>query len=163
MCYGIDFGFTNPSAVIELKVDEAAKKLYIRQKVYKSGLTNLSLVQHMKDAKIGTYKYSGADSNKPDAIVELKKNNLRRFNVRPIKKPPGSVYNGIKKVNEYELIVCESSADVQDEFRTYKWKEDSDGNPLPEPVKSNDHAMDAIRYGLKNWLKYRGGGVLAVG
>jgi hypothetical protein len=167
VCYGIDFGFTNPSAVIELKVDEAGKKLYIRQKVFKSGLTNIALVQRMKDANIGAYKYIGADSNKPDAIVELKKNDIRRFNVRAVKKPPGSVYNGIKKVNEYEIIVCEfvceSSTDVQDELSTYKWKEDADGNPLPEPVKSNDHAMDAIRYGLKNWLKFQSGGVLAFG
>jgi len=34
------------------------------------------------------------------------------------------------------------------EKKGYKWKEDKNGNVLDEPVKFNDHAMDAERYYL---------------
>ena len=34
------------------------------------------------------------------------------------------------------------------EMRTYCWKKDRNDLPLPEPVKIDDHAMDAIRYGI---------------
>jgi len=161
--YGIDFGWTNPSSVIELKV--LAKKLYIREMVHKSQLTNEALGDEMEAKGIGSYKYIGADSNKPDAIKELKtrKRPKRSFNIQKIKKGPGSVYNGIKKVNEYHIIIVETSKNVIEEIKDYKWKEDADGNPLPEPVKKGDHAMDALRYGLKNYLKYQGGALAAYG
>jgi hypothetical protein len=144
--YGIDFGFTAPSSVVELKL--LGKKLYIREVVHKAGLTNLELRDQMRNGGVGKYSYIGADSNKPDAIKELKPH----FNIRPVKKPPGSVYNGIKKLKEFELFITQSSKNIREEIKGYKWKENNDGEPLPEPVKKNDHAMDAIRYGIKNKL-----------
>jgi len=156
-CYGVDFGYTNPSAIVELKIDETRKKIYVQQKVFKSGLTNAQLIDAANKAGVGRYKPMGADSNKPDAIAEMRPH----FNVRKVTKGPGSVYNGIKKVKEYELVICEDSTDVMAELKDYKWKEDADGNPLPEPVKKNDHAMDAIRYGVRN--KQSKGQLLAFG
>lgn len=155
--YGCDFGFTNPTALVGLK--SVGKKLYIREVVYKSGMTNAELIREMKAAKIGRHRYIGADSNKPDAIKELRPH----FNIRAVKKGAGSVYNGIKKMNEYELIIVETSHNVIEEIKDYKWKENADGDPLPEPVKAKDHAMDAARYGLKNWLKYGKSSMLAFG
>lgn len=153
--YGIDFGFTNPSAVVEMKI--VNKKLYLREVVFCSGLTNAQLVQEMKYKKIGRYKYIGADSNKPDAIVELRPH----FNIKAVKKGPGSVYNGIKKVNEYRLVLCECSTNLIREVSGYKWKEDNDNNPLPEPIKKDDHLTDAFRYGLRNFLRMQKSGILA--
>jgi phage terminase large subunit len=37
---------------------------------------------------------------------------------------------------------------VQKEIKSYKWKTDKDGKVLDEPVKFNDHSMDALRYGV---------------
>lgn len=162
-CYGIDFGYTNPSAVVELLIDEKQKKLYIREVVYKSELTNNALAGRMVDKGVGAHKLIGADSNKPDAIRELKQYPERRFNIRKVKKGPGSVFNGIKKVLEYELFIEENSANIIREIGAYKWKEDADANPLPEPIKSDDHAMDAIRYGLMNYLSQYGKQILSYG
>jgi phage terminase large subunit len=119
----------------------------------------------MEAKGVGGFKYIGADSNKPDAIRELRtrKSPKRRFNIRAVSKGAGSVYNGIKKVNEYQIIIVETSEHVISEIKDYKWKEDADGNPLPEPVKKNDHAMDAMRYGLRNYLRLQSGGVAAYG
>jgi len=37
------------------------------------------------------------------------------------------------------------------EIQTYSWRTDRQGNILEQPVKFNDHAMDAIRYAVYTW------------
>ncbi len=55
---------------------------------------------------------------------------------------------GIDKVKQYKLHILEDSINLIKEIRSYKWKEDKEGRILEEPVKFNDHAMDAMRYAL---------------
>lgn len=161
--FGCDFGWTNPSCLLKMKL--LGKKLYIKEVIYASELTNEQLGDEMEKKDVGSYKYIGADSNKPDAIKELKtrKSPKRRFNVKAVTKGQGSVYNGIKKMNEYRLIIVETSENVLLEIANYRWKEDADGKPLPEPVKKLDHAMDAGRYGLRNYLRHQGGAMVSFG
>ena len=56
--------------------------------------------------------------------------------------------DGIDFVKRKNLHVHEDAINLDKEIRAYKWKETKDGITLDEPVKFNDHAMDAIRYGL---------------
>jgi phage terminase large subunit len=60
------------------------------------------------------------------------------------------VLDGITKVQDYlkiqgdgkpRLTVDPSCVNTINEFESYVWKENKD-----EPVKDNDHAMDALRY-----------------
>ena len=52
-----------------------------------------------------------------------------------------------------KIHIVEGSDNIIRERSKYKWKTDKDGNPLPEPVKFDDHAMDAIRYGIYTHCK----------
>ena len=45
------------------------------------------------------------------------------------------------------LEIHSSAANLIREIRTYKYREDHSGRVYDEPVKFNDHAMDAMRYG----------------
>jgi phage terminase large subunit len=62
-----------------------------------------------------------------------------------------------------------SAANLIREIRTYKYREDRSGRVYDEPVKFNDHAMDAMRYAAyshfgqrrdvsipKEWLSFGG-------
>lgn len=57
---------------------------------------------------------------------------------------------GIRVVKSKPLRITNNSTNILKEIRAYKWKEDKEGKiKLPEqPVKFNDHACDAIRYGV---------------
>jgi phage terminase large subunit len=46
------------------------------------------------------------------------------------------------------LRICEGSPNIIKEIKFYKWKVDKDNRKLDEPVKFNDHALDAARYGI---------------
>jgi len=56
-------------------------------------------------------------------------------------------------VKRYKLHIHKDSVNLIKEFQGYKWKEDKNGNILDEPVKFNDHALDAVRYGIFTHLK----------
>ena len=45
------------------------------------------------------------------------------------------------------------------EYLPYVWKEDKDGNTLNVPLEMDNHAMDAIRYGIYTHCKARIGAV----
>jgi phage terminase large subunit len=62
-------------------------------------------------------------------------------------KGKNSVKNGIDKIKRHSLYITKDSDDLLREIKFYKWKEDKDGNVLDEPVKFNDHLMDALATG----------------
>ena len=87
------------------------------------------------------------DSAEPQRIKELYNAGL---NVKPALK---DVKKGIDSVKSFPLRISASSSNLIKEIKFYKWKEDKDGNILEEPVKFNDHAVDAMRYAIYNFVK----------
>ncbi len=47
-----------------------------------------------------------------------------------------------------KLHIHERCINTIKEIQGYKYKEDRNGNVLEEPVKFNDHTMDALRYAV---------------
>ena len=85
------------------------------------------------------------DSAEPKSIDELCEMEL---NVLPAAKGPDSVRAGIDFLKSKTIHIIKGSSNIIKERDKYKWKEDKNGNPLPEPIKFDDHAMDGIRYGI---------------
>ncbi len=137
--YGLDFGYINPTCLVEVRIKE--NEVWARELVYQSHLTNSDLIEIMKD-KIDKGKAIYADSAEPQRIEEIYQ---AGFNVYPSEK---NVQFGINRVKQYKLHILEDSVNLIKEIRSYKWKEDKEGRILEEPVKFNDHAMDAMRYAL---------------
>ena len=52
-----------------------------------------------------------------------------------------------------ELLITKSSVNLIKEIESYSWKTDLNGNILEEPVKFNDHALDALRYAVYSYKK----------
>lgn len=138
--YGQDFGYNVPSALVEIEFYEGA--VYIDQVMYETRLTTNDLIERYKDLGITRYAEIFCDAAEPKTIEELTR---AGYNAKPADK---DVTEGIRKVKSMPLFVTKRSADVLKEIKSYKWKQDKDGKVLDEPVKFNDHAMDALRYGV---------------
>lgn len=137
--YGLDFGYNNPTALVEVRIRE--NEAWVREVIYQSHLTNQDLIDLMRSLGLGQSPIY-ADSSEPQRIEELYK---AGFNVYPAMK---SVKDGIDRVKRYKLHITKDSVNVLKEIRSYKWREDKEGRVLDEPVKFNDHAMDAMRYAI---------------
>ena len=90
----------------------------------------------------------------PSAAKDIEEIRLAGFNCKAADGGKGSVYSGIMFVKSKKLVTNEEeNGDLNDEFKTYKWKEDRNGETLDEPAKFDDHGMDAVRYGIFSVLR----------
>lgn len=142
--YGLDFGFNNPTALVKCVRTDTG--LYVEQLLYQSHLTNNDLIQALKSL-VSTRNIIYCDSAEPDRIAELSR---AGFNVKPAKK---EVKVGIDKCKSVRIYA--HGTELVKEIRNYKWKVDTNDKPIDEPVKVNDHLMDAMRYGAYNLIAER--------
>ena len=147
--YGLDFGFTHPMALIEInKVDDL--KRHLRTIFYKSGYNTKDLIEWLDDMKFSKSDVIYADSAEPDRIKQIRD---AGYNIRPAYKGQNSVGNGIDYCRQLDVLILRKDIPLREEFYSYKYKEDRDGNIVygsdgkEQPAKFKDDAMDAWRYG----------------
>ncbi|KJU82935.1 Phage terminase, large subunit, PBSX [Candidatus Magnetobacterium bavaricum] len=147
--YGLDFGFNNPTALIQVTIKDAI--VYVKELIYQSKLTNHDLIHKMQQLLPLDHKRYPiyADVAEPDRIQEIYN---AGFNILPSDK---NVKDGIDFVKRQALNLHIDSINVRKEIVGYSYKKDRLENVLDEPVKYNDHAMDAIRYALYTHLGKR--------
>ena len=140
--WGLDFGFNNPTALVKIYLAEEG--VTAEEKLYKTNLTNKNLIERLSSiippAERGQPIY--ADAAEPDRIKEIYD---AGFNILPANKAVGP---GIMSVKSRNLFILKSSADLIKEIQSYVWKSDLNGGVLEDPVKFNDHALDALRYAV---------------
>ena len=145
--YGLDFGFTNsPTALVEVRLLDDS--LYIKELLYEKRLTNTDLANKLKEFGIDRQAEIIGDSAEPKSIEEIYR---QGFNIKPAKKGAG-IHLGIDIMRRYKLNITKDSLNAIKEFRSYKWATDKNGDVLNNPVKINDHLVDAVRYLCLNKL-----------
>ncbi len=142
VAYGVDFGYNVPSTVVKIGFKEAS--CYVSEALYETKLTTNDLIERLKGLGIERSDELFCDNAEPKTIEELCR---AGYNAKPAEK---DVYAGIQKVKSMPLIVTPESSNLIKEIKSYKWKLDKNGKIHPDevPVKFNDHAMDAMRYGI---------------
>ena len=146
-CYGLDFGFTNPTALVRVAIKGG--EVFTEQVIYQKNLTNPELINELRTLGIGRRLEIFADSAEPDRIQEIYD---AGFNIHAANK---NVSHGIEIVQNLLLNIASYSEDMLKEIKRYIIKLDKNGNSLNEPVKMWDHSMDALRYAIYTaWLKY---------
>ena len=149
--YGNDFGFSDdPNATVELKTHN--NRLFVRQVVYESGLTNPQLAKKWEVRGVNKKKVVYADSAEPKSIKELKD---LGFNVQEADKGPDSLLFGIKLLQSLEVYVTDDSKDIWIENEEYRWELDKENKPTDTPEDKHNHAMDAIRYGYTTYKQLK--------
>jgi phage terminase large subunit len=145
--YGLDFGFSDPHALVALKIVDAKpkKKLYCKEILYESGLEATELIKRFNELGVSKKIKMTADSARPEMIKSLK--DIGKFNIVGCEKGAGSVLTGINRIRDYQIIIAPGSKNLFKEIRNYQ-KREINGQWLEEPALHQvDHLLDAIRYG----------------
>lgn len=152
--YGVDYGFVNPSTLIEVGIDVESMSLYLSQLIYETHLTNTQFIERMKEEIPEEHRDREiyADAAEPDRIEEAYE---AGFNIKPSFKGKKSVLDGIDLVNRFKLYTKIEYTRLVSEMRGYKRKVDKDGRVREEPVKFRDHCPDAVRYPVFTHLRER--------
>lgn len=134
--FGQDFGFSNdPTTLVEVLIK--GDKLFVRERFGKTGLSTKEIYDLNAKFTNDTQLIRG-DSAEPRLISELRK---MGNNIKPCIKGQGSVTAGIKLMQDFEIIVCDSPEIVK-ELNNYVWHDKKSG----VPVDAYNHYIDAIRY-----------------
>lgn len=142
--YGMDFGFTNdPTTLVEIRYAHGA--LYWRQHIYATGLTNPDISARMTAIEQPVDDEITADSAEPKSITELRQ---AGWNVIPAVKGADSINQGIDAIKRYPIRVHASSRDLIEEFSSYTWNKDRNGQATNKPIDRFNHGIDAGRYAL---------------
>lgn len=154
VCYGLDFGFNDPCALVALYRDDG--RFYAQEVIYRTNLTVGALADEMKRLGVDPYAYIYFDSSRPEMAAGLR---AAGFNAVRANK---SVAAGIDAVNDHKakglLYTVRDNVNLNKELAVYAWRRDKDGHILEVPEDGFDHAVDALRYGLFTYLKAHGYG-----
>jgi phage terminase large subunit len=148
LSYGLDFGFTNdPSAIVAIY--QHGENLYLDELLYRTGMTNRDLHNHLQSLGLDRRDEIFADSAEPKSIEEL-----HRFgwNIKPTAKGQDSINAGIDILKRHKIFATARSNNLIKELQNYKWAEDKNGNLLNKPIDVMNHALDAARYAVFNKL-----------
>jgi len=145
--YGLDFGYNNPTALIKVKIKDAC--FYLEEIIYESRLTNTDLIERMNKLVKNKSDAIYCDPAEPDRLRELEE---AGFNVHSANK---SVRDGIDFIKSRIIFSRPENANINKEVLSYSYKADRNGNILDEPVKFNDHALDAVRYAIYTHCRNR--------
>ena len=143
---GVDFGTHNPAAAIEIREDRDGH-YFVSEKLYKSGLTDSAVADFVAALN---WNQCYPDPESASGVLELEN---RKVNVRPVIKSKDSVRNGINAVRELfranRLFIHKDSINLIWELESYAYPDKrAEHNEQENPIKENDHALDALRYAL---------------
>lgn len=147
--YGLDFGFANPSACVEVLWDGDVN-FYIREKLYKPMRLMLgSLGEELLNNGVpsGNVTYIFCDSSDKEAGSDISQiNDLRVYyslNAVPVEKP--TYKERFDFITKMKVHYCTDSKNLIEEYQNYEW-EYINGYPTERPIKKNDHLMNAMEY-----------------
>ena len=141
--FGQDYGFSNdPTTLVKVAIEK--DNIYIKAIFGKTGLSTNDIYELNKAATNNRSLIVG-DSAEPRLISELRR---MGNNLKPCIKGQGSVTAGIKAMQGYNLIVCDSPEIVK-ELNNYVWHDKRAG----VPVDMFNHYIDAVRYAVTDLVR----------
>lgn len=147
---GIDWGFNNPAALWIGKLKDNI--WYTVDEWYKTNKTTPEIIEACKELQRthGVNRWY-ADSSEPDRIEECKRAGL--YILEGTKDLKGGISQISQLIRESKFFVFDNCHNFIDEINFYHYPEikNEDKNPKDEPLKKNDHLMDAMRYAITTY------------
>ena len=154
---GIDFGwFPDPLAWVKCCYNTAQRTLYIYDEFVVNKMSNEDVWQHLKEEKgVTEDDLIIADSAEPKSIGDFKAYGSL---MKSAEKGPGSVDYSMKWLSSLAKIVIDQRRcpTASQEFSTYEFQQDKDGNYISGYVDADNHTIDAVRYALNQVWKKKG-------
>jgi len=158
--FALDFGWSDsPMAFSELKLVKS--NVYWREHLYRS-MTLKELAIEFCKLGLSSSDLIIADAAEQQSIIKLRTGwrpeeltevemefypqLLKGFLIKKAIKGPDSIRSGIAIVQGLNIHVTESSENILNEYREYRWSLDKDKNPTDIPIDKFNHHMDAGRY-----------------
>lgn len=141
--YGLDWGYKDPTAVIECKKLE--NNYYCREVLYQTEMTVQDVIKELQGIKRETII---ADCAQPAMIEEMFR---AGFSIKGCKKGKDSIVNGINWIKSMTLYIDRNSQNLIRELYSYEWEKNKDGKYTDKPIDKNNHILDAGRYASEYW------------
>ena len=148
--YGLDLGLVAPTACIAVKIVE--KSIFLHEHLYIPGEQIESISWALEK--------SGVDKQRPiicdrrvrgtgqrDTVSVVDLHGAGFSNAMPAIKGKGSSISGIEFIQKCKVFVTRESKNVWAEYDEYEYAK-YNGEYIDEPLKRNDHALDAIKYAI---------------
>lgn len=139
---GLDVGTRNPTALLVIR--HSGDRRHVEREHYQRGMSSDDITDLAVDAwQEYQPDYLVIDPSAAGLIASLQQRGLR------VRKAVNDVLIGISTVTSVlpDLTVDPSCVNLIAEFESYRYPEGNRGNS-DNPVKENDHALDALRYAL---------------
>ena len=145
-----DFGFNHANCllVVGYKDDD----MYILKELYEFEKHTGELIQLAKqlDLPMGAIMY--CDSAEPDRIKEWKQ---AGFKAQGVCKESGSVKAQIDYLKQRHIYIDPACPNTFKEAQQWRWRKDSNGLTLDQPLEVCDDAMAALRYATEPFRRNR--------
>jgi len=156
---GVDWGNRNPSCILVLGITKD-KEVMVVKEWYRKGATTPQVAKKLQEYhKIYSFKKVYIDASQPDLILQTSDLQV------PAEKSERKVEAGIAKIRglfkQNKIHIDINCINLIRELQAYRYEKDKlNKNPTETPVKQDDHAPDALRYGLTNYRGFRRGNLL---
>lgn len=146
--FGLDYGFGgDPNAFVALAIDPKSKNIWIYDEMYTYHQTTPHIAEWLKR---NGYQHASiyADSASPERTQQLL--DLGIDNIQSVVKTP--IEAGIDQLWQYKIHVHPKCKNIWNEFNNYVFDTDNIGNTLNRPKDENNHAIDALRYSVRQYM-----------
>ncbi len=148
--FGLDYGYTNdPTAFIAFAVNKVDKEIFIFDEHYETKMLNSDIAAMIRRKGYSKERIR-ADCAEPKSNEDLRRLGIGR--VLPSVKGKDSIINGIAQIQEYKIYVHPRCENTIKELGSYCWQKDKNENGINKPVDTDNHLMDAFRYGFYDVL-----------
>lgn len=146
---GLDFGFTHdPTALVCSAVDLEKKEIWIYREHYQRGMLTDDIVKMLKSNQLDRTLLT-ADSAEKRLITEIRSKGVQ--GIVASYKGKGSIMQGIQFLQGFKVYIHPSCENTIEEFNTYTFEQDKEGNWLNKPIDKNNHIIDALRYSMERY------------
>lgn len=169
----IDFGYTNP-AVLQLWAVDPDGRMYLDREVFRAGTLVSDLAEEWKRLTAGLpLEAVIADHDAEDRATLYRAGVQTRAAVKEVQAGIQKVASRLRPAGDGKprlyfledalvqrdpsLAAVHKPCSTAEEIEAYVWAKSPDGRPVKEePVKVNDHGMDAMRYAVEYVDRSRG-------
>lgn len=141
---GVDFGYNNPACFLLCGVYD--DEFYVLGEVYRAEMKTQEFLSKIDDLvysynlSLGDLDAVYCDSADPEKIQQFCDHGINAYpSVKDVRAK-------IDTTRETKIHIHPSCVNLIREMPQYEWKKNKDGELLEEPVKKNDHAVDALCY-----------------
>jgi phage terminase large subunit len=147
---GMDFG-VSPDPTVLIDVWKKDNCLYIDEVFSMNNLMPEKIQGAERMAivdQLAFIKHSKGHLIIADSAGKTEINDMRKYGyeVRGVKKNPGSILNGINKTRGYDLFLTPRSVNLKKSIESFFWKVDINGKIIPEPDGHEPDGLAALRY-----------------